>query len=137
MVSAPPTENDRDSLAALLLSAYRDTVDDEGEDIDDAYVAVDEYWPRIVHNHSFVVREHEEVVAFSFVVVVNELHYIDPIVVAPARKRSGLGRDTVLLSLASLARAGVSEIGATITDGNLPSEHLFARLGFARYGTWT
>jgi GNAT superfamily N-acetyltransferase len=137
MVSAPPTEHDRDSLAALLLGAYRDTVDDEGEDLADAYVAIDEYWSRIVRNHSFVVREHAAIVAFSFVLVVNELHYIDPIAVAPARRRSGLGRDTVLLSLASLARAGVSEVGATITDGNLPSERLFARLGFARYGTWT
>jgi RimJ/RimL family protein N-acetyltransferase len=131
-----PVDTDRDALAALLLDGYRNTIDDEGEDLGDAYVAIDEYLTRIERPYSFVVFEQDVVVAFSFVVVVNETHYIDPVVVAPARKQRGLARATVQLCLASLAAAGIAEVGATITDGNIPSERLFAGLGFSRCGEW-
>ena len=86
--------------------------------------------------HSFVAFEQDIAVAFSFVVVVNEVHYIDPVVVAPVRKQRGVARATVQLCLASLAAAGIAEVGATITDGNIASERLFAGLGFGRCGEW-
>jgi hypothetical protein len=47
-----------------------------------------------------------------------------------------LARATVQLCLASLAAAGIAEVGATITDGNLASERLFTGLGFGRCGEW-
>ena len=55
---------------------------------------------------------------------------------AAARKGHGLGTDAVLHSLGSLARDGVSDVGAVITDGNVASERLFRRLEFARVGPW-
>ena len=61
---------------------------------------------------------------------------IDPIVVASARKRSGVGNALVRKCLRSLADAGVAEVGATITDGNVASERLFIELGFNRHGSW-
>jgi hypothetical protein len=42
----------------------------------------------------------------------------------------------VQLCLASLAAIGISEVGATITDGNVASERLFTGLGFDRRGAW-
>ena len=53
-----------------------------------------------------------------------------------ARKGQGLGAEAVLTSLRRLSRDGVDEVGAVITDGNLASERLFARLGFSRVGPW-
>ncbi|MGK2885708.1 MAG: GNAT family N-acetyltransferase [Rhodococcus sp. (in: high G+C Gram-positive bacteria)] len=77
-----------------------------------------------------------DLVAFAFVVVVNDVYYIDPVVVASARKRLGLGSALVRQCLGSLADAGVFEVGATITDGNVASERLFVGLGFDRLGSW-
>jgi GNAT superfamily N-acetyltransferase len=131
-----PLDSDRDALAAVMLAAYRGTIDDEGESIDDAVAAVDHYLAGALRAHSVVLSEGGAVSAFSFVVVVNDLHYIDPIVVAPDRKGQGLGRDMVAQCLGSLADAGVSEVGATITDGNVASERLFIGLGFTRRGAW-
>ena len=131
-----PMDADRDALAALMLDGYRNTIDDEGEDLDDAYVAIDHYLARIERAHSYVVLERDDAIAFSFVVVVDGIHYVDPVVVAPQRQRGGLGRATVQLCLGSLAAAGISEVGATITDGNVASERLFTGLGFARRGAW-
>jgi len=63
-------------------------------------------------------------------------HYFDPVVTSPARKRQGLGTAAVCESLRRLHRDGVGEVGAVITDGNVASERLFGRLGFARVGPW-
>lgn len=133
----PVVDGDRDALAALMLAAYRGTIDDEGEDIDDALDAVDEYLDLIVQPHSFVLETADGVVAMCFVVVVRGRHYVDPIAVDARVKRSGVGRALVAMVLASLAAAGVTEVGATITDGNEPSERLFASLGFRREGEWS
>ncbi len=127
---------DRDVLAALMLDAYRGTVDDEDEDIDDARDAVGDYLATMEHEHSFVVIEDSRVVAMAFVTVVDGVYYVDPIAVAADRKRSGVGRDGVRLVLNSLVSAGITEVGATITDGNLASERLFLGLGFLRRGPW-
>ena len=127
---------DRDVLAALMLDGYRGTIDDEGEDLDDALAAVDHYMVAMMHEHSFVVTEDGRVVAMAFVAVVDGVHFVDPIVVAADRKRTGLGRDGVRILLDSLVSVGVTEVGATITDGNTASERLFLGLGFARRGPW-
>jgi ribosomal protein S18 acetylase RimI-like enzyme len=132
-----PDEEQRDRLAALMLDAYRNTIDDEGETLDDALSAIDFYLASIVRPCSHVMLDGADVVAFAFVVVVKELHYIDPVVVAPARKRLGIGAALVRQCLRSLADAGISEAGATITDGNVASERLFTGLGFDRHGSWT
>lgn len=134
--TCPPNEARRDVLGVLMLDAYRNTIDDEGENLDDANEAIDEYLATIVRPHSFVVLDGTVPVAFSFVVIVEDVHYIDPVVVAATRKRQGLGRAAVQLSLRSLADAGVSDVGATITDGNTASERLFLGLGFTRRGAW-
>ncbi len=132
-----PDEQQRDQLAALMLDAYRNTIDDEGESLEDALSAIDYYLSSIVRPHSYVMVDGAEPVAFAFVVVVDDVHYIDPVVVASARKRLGFGGALVRRCLGSLADAGVFEVGATITDGNVASEHLFVGLGFDRRGSWT
>lgn len=128
--------DDRESLAPLLLDAYRGTIDDEGEDLDDAFTAIDHYLGRILTPHSFVLADEHGLAAMSFVVEVNGRHYIDPVVTHPRVKQTGKGRALVVASLHSLAAIGVPEVGATITDGNAASERLFAGLGFVRVGEW-
>ncbi len=129
--------SDRDVLAALMLDAYQGTIDDEGEDVEDALAAVDRYMTGLVAAHSFVVTEDSRVVAMAFITVGGGVHYVDPIVVAADRKRTGLGRDAVRIVLDSLLTAGIAEVGATITDGNTASERLFLGLGFTRRGPWS
>jgi ribosomal protein S18 acetylase RimI-like enzyme len=134
--AAPVSEMQRDEMAALLLRAYRGTIDDEGEDLDDARDAIDHYLGIILRDHSIVVPRGGELIAMCFVVVVGDIHYIDPVVVDPAHKRGGLGRACVVTSLRAMAADGITEVGATITDGNTASERLFAGLGFQRRGAW-
>ena len=131
-----PVEADRQAIATLLLDAYRGTIDDEGEGEDEALDAAGYFLSRCVPAYSLLVVHGERVVAVSLVVVVNALHYIDPVATAAAHKGAGLGRAAVAHSIALLSHAGVDEVGAVVTDGNVPSERLFASLGFERVGAW-
>ena len=119
---APAVEADRDALAALLLDAYRGTIDD--------------YLGRLLPAYSLVVEEDGRPVSLSFVVRVQGRHYIDPVATSAAHKGRGLGTDAVATSIRLLQRDGVDEVGAVITDGNVASERLFARFGFTRIGPW-
>jgi len=132
----PPTPADRAAIAHLLLDAYRGTVDDEGETLDDALEAADLWLHLAIAPHSVVLEEDGRLRALSFVVVVDDRMFIDPIVVAASATRRGLGASMVAASLRSLHTSGITEVGATITDGNVPSERLFAALGFTRVGEW-
>ena len=129
-------DHDRDGLAQLMLDAYRGSDDDEGETFDEAAEVVDFYLRTCLREHSFVLKEQATPIAMSLVLEFNGVHYIDPVAVTATHKRDGVGRRLVQASLASLATAGVTEVGATITDGNVPSERLFARLGAERVGSW-
>ena len=127
---------DREQLAVVLLAAYRGSVHDEDETEDDALDAIDEYFELMLPQHSFVVVEADRVIAMSFVVIVREVNYIDPVATTASAKRRGVGTAVVQASLRSLADAGVTEVGAVITDGNAASEALFTNLGFERVGDW-
>ncbi|MGB8861656.1 MAG: GNAT family N-acetyltransferase [Ilumatobacteraceae bacterium] len=128
--------DDRAAAAGLMLTAYRGTIDDEGEDEAAALDAIDYYFSTIVWPCSFAVLDGGRLVAMSLVVIVDERHYIDPVATSGSHKGRGLGREVVAASLRALAEHGVTEVGATITDGNEPSERLFAGLGFERVGQW-
>ena len=128
---------DRQELAVVLLDAYRGTVDDEGENEQDALDAIDSFLGRSDRRASVVVTEEGgRIVAMSFVVFVAGRHFIDPVATSADRKGRGLGTAAVRASLRRLRDHGIDDVGAVITDGNRPSEHLFARLGFERIGPW-
>lgn len=132
----PPSACDPDALAALLLDAYRGTVDDEGESEADARAAIDYYLGELDDQHSFVLLEDGAPVCMAFVVKIGNRRYIDPVATASDHKQRGLGRTAVALALASLASGGESTAGAVITDDNLASRQLFTSLGFRRTGPW-
>jgi len=131
-----PWDVDNEDLAALLLASYGGTVDDEGEDLDDARTAIAHYLGTAVRGPSVVALHGHRIVAIAFVVIVRGLHYVDPVAVAPEWKRNGIGRYVALAAIQRLP-ADSTAIGAVITDGNGPSERLFRGLGFRRIGAWS
>lgn len=132
----PVERRDREALATVILDAYHGTIDDEGEGSHEASAAIHEYFATMVWPHGRIVERDGTILAFSLVVVVGGLHYIDPVATAVSLKGHGLGTAAVKASLRSLLEAGITEVGAVITNGNTPSERLFTALGFVRIGPW-
>jgi L-amino acid N-acyltransferase YncA len=120
-----------------LLDAYRGTTDDEGETIADALQAIDGYIQRILLPYSLVVECDRTLIAIAFTVLVRGRHYIDPVATASSYKNKGIGAAAVSAVLDLLSEDGIAEVGAVITQGNLPSERLFSSLGFERVGVWS
>lgn len=135
-VLRPVERRDHDDLARVMLDGYRGSVDDEGERQAEAGDAIDHYFATMVWRYGLVLTRDGAVVAFAFVVTVGGRHFVDPVVTASGVKRTGLGTAVVSAVLASLQVDGIVDVGATITDGDVPSEQLFASLGFVRVGPW-
>ncbi len=133
-----PTAADAEQLAALMLDAYRGTVDDGGETLDDARGEVRSFFEQGIDPPllacSWVAQAGDELVAASLAAFWTQRGspLIAYTMARAAHKRRGLARLLVARSLDNLRAAGYAEVRAVITEGNLPSERLFARLGFAR-----
>jgi L-amino acid N-acyltransferase YncA len=133
-----PVIDDAEKLAALMLDAYRDTIDYDGETLDDARSEINSYL-RQQNNPpllacSWLCAEHEQLLAASLVCYWSEraAPLIAYVMTRAAYKQQALGRRLVQHSLLSLHQAGYAEVWAVITAGNIPSERLFDRLHFIR-----
>ena len=129
-----PTPEDVEALAVLMLEAYRGTIDYDDEGLDEARAEVGRYlagrpllecsWLRI-----------EGAVPVSACLVgwsTRECPIVSYVMTAPQAKSKGFASDLLARSLASLAGEDQREVCAWITEGNVPSEIVFARAGFRR-----
>jgi GNAT superfamily N-acetyltransferase len=129
-----PIDSDREALAALVLSAYRGTIDDEGEDLDGARAAVAESFERspLLHASWIVSAEGVPVVSAVLLRRWHEQPLVTFVVTEPAYQGRRIASVLVQGALRSLLHFGERQAVAFITEGNIPSERLFARLGFQR-----
>jgi L-amino acid N-acyltransferase YncA len=126
------TTDDVNALASLMLDAYRGTIDYEDENLQDALGEVEAYFssePMI--EHSYLATVDERIAAAVLIQPLHEKPFVRSVMTAPDHKKTGVGRLVVSTAVASLRRAGHSQLVLFITEGNVPSEALFASLGAA------
>jgi predicted N-acetyltransferase YhbS len=134
------TRQDIDALGELMLNAYRGTLDDEGESLEQARDEVRRLFDRSfgpAEAAACTIGERDgEPVCASLCCLwdggghVSAGPLIAYVVTAPAHQGHRLGAAAVWRSLRTLAQAGHEQIYAVISDGNHPSEATFRRLGF-------
>ena len=127
--------SDAAALGELMLAAYRGTVDDEGETLEDAVGEVEgvldgSYGP-FASDASFVAEGDEGLVGASLVAVWEResrplLLYL---VVRPEAKRRGVGTTLLLQTANALAAAGHPELDLFVTEANEPAVNLYRKLG--------
>lgn len=126
---------DAESLARLMLEAYRGTVDDGGETLDDARSEVaktlDGGYGRFDFDASEVIERGGEIVAGTIVTHYEGLPMVAFSLTLPAWRRQGLARGGLRRAMARLASAGYERVQLAVTCGNMPAEHLYGSLGFA------
>lgn len=129
-VVRPITKDDLSELAGLMLDAYRGTIDYDDETLEDALEEVASYFsdePMI--EHSYVTSIGGTPASAVLVSRNRGKPFVGYVMTASDHKNTGLGRLVVAAAMTSLRREGHTEVGLFITEGNLPSEALFADLG--------
>lgn len=118
---------DLDALAGLMLDAYRGTTDFEDETYEDAVAEVQSFFDGSPSfEHSYLALDGDEAVSAVLVSVYEGEAFIGYVMTRPGHKGRGLGRHLVRQAMGSLADDGHGRIVLYITEGNTPSERLFA-----------
>lgn len=123
--------DDADGLAHLMVDAYRGTIDYDGETIEDARAEVGSFFSHPGANlvHSKLAEPDGSLRSACLVSTALGKPFVAYVMTHPQSKGKGVGTSVLRCSLRSLKQAGFHEVGAFITDGNVPSESMFRRVG--------
>lgn len=132
-----PTAEDRLQLASLMMDAYADTIDYDGETEEQALEEVDGYLAGEAYLDVSVVAIVDDVIQSA--VLAGRILGVPMIGYAMTRaavKGRGLASALLDLAIAAIWDAGADELRAFITEGNTSSERIFKRVGFEVVGTY-
>ena len=134
-----PSVEDQPILAELMLDSYRDTIDYDGETIDDALREVESYFSGLRDDSTWLNRSwlgfvEDSLACASLVSFWRDRNapIIAYVMTASLWKGKHFATSGVLRSLNSLAENNYTKVYAVITKGNVHSERVFTRIGFER-----
>lgn len=126
-------------LAELMLDAYRNTIDYEGEEIAEAVVEMENYFTRAsshpaISQYSLALGFGDSLVCACLLEFLprQKTPFVGFVICRTDHKRKGFGTYALHHAIGKLKDAGYAELRTIITEGNLPSETLFRRAGFKR-----
>ena len=134
-----PSVVDKQIVAELMLDSFRNTIDYDGETIEDALNEVGAYFsqqsgdPPLLDS-SWLVFMGNNLACASLVGFWKDRNspLISYVMTHSHWKGKHLASIAVLRSLQSLTENHYTEVRAVITEGNVPSERIFTRIGFER-----
>lgn len=133
-----PLPTETELLAELMLDAYRDTTDSEGESSDDALIEVEGFFagqsgePLI--DCSWVYASSATLLSASLITLFEGTPLVAYLMTRSPWKGRGLASYLLRQSLLSLQDQHFTAVTAFVTDGNAPSEGLLRQFGFERSG---
>lgn len=131
------TKRDGALIGGLLFEAYRGTVDDGGETLQEAVKEGEKtvqggYGP-LLWNASFIVDIDGQARAMSVVTLYDEQPLLAFSATHPQHQRQGYARGLIEKTLHSLAEQGVHELNLAVTLDNTPALRLYQSMGFVPY----
>ncbi len=135
-LSRSPTSTDLPALAALMIASYTGTIDYDGENLEDALGEIQAYFNGAsgepLLDASWLCFDGETLASAILISLWEGNPLVAYVMTAAAYKGQGWGRAILHKSLIDLQTQGYSQVRAVITEGNLPSETIFKKIGFQR-----
>lgn len=134
---APAGPDHAEAIGLLMKRAYKGTIDDEGETLDQCIQEIRDtvagkYGP-FLKDASFIACFEDRIVSASLVTMWQGKPLLAYSMTDPDYQRRGLAGSLIKMSLNTLADAGISELFLVVTVGN-PAQNLYSRLGFEVLG---
>ena len=133
-------EDDIPALGELMLAAYRGTIDDEGETLEDAVAEIrgtlDGQYGPLLKDCSFAVEQGDGLVAACLITWSDVLRapFLAYSITHPDHQSRGLGAFLIKMSVNALAARGHRELHLVVTEGNQPAQYLYEKIGFQACG---
>ncbi len=122
------------ALSQLMLDAYRGTIDDEGETLEDAISEVQRTFASeygtFLEDCSFLIERDGQALSATLVTLWHEAPLVAFVMTHPSAKNNGLGAFLLKKSINALLARGYRELYLGVTKGNLPAQHLYEKLSF-------
>lgn len=122
------------AVSQLMVDAYRGTIDDNGETLEDAIkMTQDTFAGEIgpfLKDCSWLIERDGKVLACTLVTLWSEEPLLAEVLTHPSAQNQGLGAFLIKKSCAALYGHGYSDLTLFVTQGNLPAQHLYEKLGF-------
>jgi ribosomal protein S18 acetylase RimI-like enzyme len=130
------THSDYQSLGNLMLEAYRDTVDYDGESLADSIGEIkgtlEGKYGTLIESASYII-ETDGMSAAAVIFTTNEKEKLPLLTFAmthPAFKNKGMSKYLIRKGLNSLLDLGYRECFLVVTDGNQPAQSMYEKMSF-------
>jgi ribosomal protein S18 acetylase RimI-like enzyme len=125
---------DAEVLGALMYQAYRGTVDDEGEtleqSVEEARGALGGKYGELLTRSSFVIEADSKPVSVTLVTLWEGRPLLAFLLTHPDHQGQGMGTYLVRRTIAALLDQGFGEVDLFVTRANEPAVRIYERLGF-------
>lgn len=122
------------ALSHLMLEAYRGTIDDNGESLEDAIKMLQDTFAGgigpFLKDCSLLIERDGQALACTLVTLWHDAPLLAEVLTHPSAQNQGLGAFLIKKSINALLEHGYSDLILFVTKGNLPAQHLYEKLGF-------
>ncbi len=128
------TAADNDPLASLMLAAYKETVDYDGETLEDALFQIRGVFQgkfgSFQELSSFAIEEEGRFLSAIIITIWQGRPLVAFSMTRPECKNMGMATYLLKSSINALLTFGHKELILTVTDGNEPAQHIYEKVGF-------
>ncbi len=130
------SQKDAELLGVLMLESYRDTIDYEGETLEDAVSEVgatlDGKYGLFLEECSFLIEKKGKALSACIVVLSAEikLPLLAYVMTHPRTQNQGMATFLIGKSINALIIQGYEELYLAVTKGNTAAQHIYEKMGF-------
>lgn len=126
--------SDATVLGHLMKEAYRNTIDDAGETIDEAIAEAQNMvggkYGSLMETCSFLIEEANQAICACLITLWQGAPLVADLMTHPHHKNRGMGTYLLRQSINALWAQGYGELYLFVTVGNVKAQHIYENLGF-------